>query len=444
MKPIGAIEMGMINAISTEDHVEAIEEARPLFGHYEAAYIIARGYIRRFAAKPPLDVFKAQDEHWHETEGEFDYWFTEWLEARKFYATKKAMRDALESFEKTPTSPNAAINSLIGSLQQIGVLDGVVIPATDAAIEDRYEKFKIRAQYHGKEGFRLWGIPTGISAIDASRQGWMPGELIGFYARPTVGKTWLLLREGVIAWMSGKRVLLISPEMPVSQIAYRIDALIAGQLGIPFSHQGAIAGNPELDQAYSDLATKIKGNERWWSVSDIDGRDVRVSDIANLAARYKPDLILVDGVSLLGDDQRASQEWEKMKHVCYDLKRFATTAEVAVICSHQATNSRRGQRGNRDVAQGRGDDWVMPTLNDAAFGDAFVQAMSTVFTMAPDAEVESIRWYSIRKTRERKMEARPRMAFGWDVDRGLIIDLGRHGDDLGAIHGELRAAGIQT
>jgi hypothetical protein len=442
MRPLGYIEMAMINAISTEDEINAIEDATPLFGVHFPVYALAKSYLTQYGTPAPLSVLKGQYENWEATEGEFAYWFGEWLTARKVYATRKYMRDALESFEKGNADPDGAINALINNLSNLGVLSVSELPTTDGTIEERYERFRRRAEFYTRSNFKMWGIPTGIDVIDGSRQGWMPGELVGFYARPTVGKTWLLLREGVIAWLAGKRVLLISPEMPASQIAYRVDALIAGQMGIPFSHQAAIAGDPANDANYAALANAMKGNERWWTVSDIGGRDVSVSDIANLYARYKPDLILVDGVSLLRDDQRSNAEWEKMKHVCYDLKRFATTAEVAIIASHQASNSRRGARGNREASQGRGDDWVLPTLNDAAFGDAFVQAMSTVFTMAPDQDLENIRWYSIRKTRERNIEWKPRMAFGWDVDRGVIVDLGRHGDDVGAISGELRNLGI--
>lgn len=442
MNSLPIIEMALINAAKSQEHFDAIEAAGPIFAHYDTAYATAKHYLETYTYPAPLDALRAIYEHWEATEGEFQYWFDMWIPARRIYAFRRAVGDAFKRFDENPDDADIVIRQFIENAQSIAASGSIDVHHTDELIEERYAKYKFRSERSQRSGFSLWGIPTGFTVIDSTRQGWMPGELVGFFSRPTVGKTWLLLRLGVIAWMSNRSVLLITPEMPAEQISYRLDALMAGHLGIPFSHKRALSGDPAIDAHYQALAERIRGNERWWTISDIGGRSLSVSDIASLTARFNPDLVLVDGVSLLSDDQRGKQEWERMKNVCYDLKRFATASKASVITSHQSVNSRRGSRSNRDAAQGRGDDWIMPSLNDSAYGDAFVQACSTIFTLAPDVDNPGIRWYSIRKTREREIPFEPRLAMGWDVDRGIIVDLGKWGSDIIQIQAALRSHGI--
>lgn len=438
------IEQGLLSSVTTLDDLRKIAEAKPRFKMYERVYELIVEYAAAHGTTAPESIIQTIEPEWTSLEGSFDYWYDKWIAGRRAFMLRNVLHQALNDTDKDEelVKPAAIIDSLQRAFGEIVASDVRDAYITDAMIAERYDKYTLRSQHFGSAGFQMWGIPTGIGAIDGSRQGWMPGELIGFYARPTVGKTWMLLREGVIAWLSGKRILLITPEMTPEQVALRTDALLAGHMGIPFSHSKVFAGDPSVQASYEQLASSVRNENRWYTVSDIGGREVRVSDTAALISRYKPDLVLIDGVSLLGNDQRSTQEWEKMKHVCYDLKRLTTVARVAMIVSHQAVNSRRGQRSNRDDGQGRGDDWVMPTLNDAAFGDAFVQAMSTVITMAPDRDSEFVRWYSIRKSRERNLEFKPRQALGWAVDRGQIVDLERCGEDITAITNELRSMGI--
>lgn len=443
MRNQAEVEMDLLGAIRTQTDLALLQSVNPTFSLYGPVYELIIQYHADHGSIPPRDVIRSRIESWNPNEGEFSYWLDEYVKVRLVYDARDLIKHSLDMMDAG--DPNQAIQGLITGLETLGYEGGTTASSYDGSgAQQRYEKYIARTERFGKPSFKLWGIPTGISAIDGSKEGWMPGELIGFYARPTVGKTWMLLREGVIAWLAGYRVLLISPEMPASQIEYRIDALIAGQLGIPFSHGKARQGDPSVKAPYTQLLERLKDNERWWTVDTVAGRMANLSDIRALYHRYQPDLILIDGVSLLEDEQRSSSTWEAMKNVCYGLKTFATSVDTAIIVSHQAVNSRRGARGNTEVAQGRGDDWVMPSLNDAAFGDAFVQAMSTVFTMAPDRDDPNIRWYSIRKTRERNIEFKPRMSFAWDVDAGRILDMGRHGDDITAIQSEMRELGLAT
>jgi hypothetical protein len=157
-----------------------------------------------------------------------------------------------------------------------------------------------------------------------------------------------------------------------------------------------------------------------------------------LARQHKPDIILIDGISLMRAETRGA-EWEKMKELSYGLKNLSTNYDVAMVVTSQAANSARGRRTEIQTL-GRGDDFLMPTLNDAAYGDSFVQACSDVITMAGDPDSQYVTWYSIRKHRERGwQQALPlRMAFAWRPGFGQIIDLSELGYDRFQVGNESR------
>ena len=436
---LSTIEAGLVGSLTSADSLAEVQRAglsAEDFIVYGDVFRFLSTYLQQYQALPSRDQILARFPEWNPPQGDFRFWLDEKCRFTLAYRAQIAIKDALTAIEERPET---AIRELSVRLGDISLHTAGHIEATDATIGTRLERYQYRVEeFQRQKGQHIWGIPTGLRIIDETHQGWMPGELVGFYARPTVGKTWMLIRAGAIAWMyPSNRILFISPEMPANQIALRIDALLAGQLVYPFSHSKVYSGDPTMADKYQQLAGVVQQHERWFTVDSVGNRMPTVSDISALHKQLRPNLILIDGVSLLRDEQNAKSSWEQMRNICYGLKAFATTAQVAIIVSHQTVNTRRGHRGEMDVAQGRGDDWIMPSLNDAAFGDSFVQACSTIFTMCPDRDDPRIRWYSIRKTRERDIVFQPRLALAWNVDCGKIIDLGHLRQDMEAIRQQL-------
>jgi len=71
--------------------------------------------------------------------------------------------------------------------------------------------------------------------------------------------------------------------------------------------------------------------------------------------------------------------------------------------------------------------------------------MSAVVSFAPDKDRGDIRWYSIRKMRERELEELgQRYAMYWNVDAGRIVDLTQHGTDHTALRTALQQLNPRT
>lgn len=377
---------------------------------------------------PPAELIKQKwGEEWQPPVGEFEYWLAEFIKHTAAFKAESIIRESIPGIEKFP---DTAIPELITKLAAVQYSGNTHIVATDAGSNERFSKYLGRKQiWEDSGGSFLWGIPTGLDILDKTHQGWMDGELIGFYARPTVGKTWMLIREAVIAWANGYRVLLISPEVSAKHVALRIDVFMARAMGIVLSHKKIFEGHPDQAELYQKATQAIGQAERWWTVDSLQGRPLGLRDIRALAQQFEPDMILIDGIMLLEDDKRAREGWQKMDNLAYGLKNMATAMDLVIMVSHQAVNLSKGRRNTG--ALGRGDDFIMPTLNDASGGEGFARACTTVFTMCPDIKCPNLRWYSLRKTRERQIaDWKPRYAIGWDVDRGSVEDLSRYGEDM--------------
>ena len=74
----------------------------------------------------------------------------------------------------------------------------------------------------------LVGVPTGLKKLDEAIGGWHPGDLTIVQARPSMGKTALMLFFAKAAANAGRPCGIISAEQPANQIAMRQLAMDSG------------------------------------------------------------------------------------------------------------------------------------------------------------------------------------------------------------------------
>src|SRR3990167_4269700 len=212
--PPSTLEAGLLSSINSMERLIQVQIAgvQPEdFVAWHGVYAFICEYSAQLGGAPSSEIVKAKWEEGNPPIGEFSYWLQEFIKHSTALKAEKLIRAAIPDIEK---EPDAAIPELISKLATIQYAGNNHIMATDATIKERLEKYRLRKElWIDSKGSYLLGTPSGFSIIDKTHQGWMPGELIGFYARPTVGKTWMLVREAAIAWANGRRVLLISPEV---------------------------------------------------------------------------------------------------------------------------------------------------------------------------------------------------------------------------------------
>lgn len=210
-----------------------------------------------------------------------------------------------------------------------------IVPTTSVArfsdMEGRIVKYEA-----AKEEGHSWGIKMGIPALDELTFGMQSHELViaaGFQGR---GKSTLMQFIGFNAYLQGKKVLFISLEMEEAALLRKFDAMA-------------------VDMTYRDLKAMELDDEamgRWkkWAADvkagkEHDGKDILIIDkigsrtalgIFAETVRYKPDLVVVDYISLL-DTQKSGndQHWQKIGDISRELKANARTLGVPVLAAAQ-------------------------------------------------------------------------------------------------------------
>lgn len=275
--------------------------------------------------------------------------------------------------------------------------------------KDRGDEYRIRLEADG-----LLGITTGIPEFDEITHGWLPGEeLVIIVGRTNEGKTWVLLFFLVAAWLSGKRVLLYSGEMPKDIVGFRVDTLSKH-----FSHTALTTGSKDLGdkrgpkdyyEHLNNLATD-KSLPPFIVVTpkDLGGKRLDIPTLHELMEEYEPDIVGIDQLSLMEDyrTDRGQQERLKFSHIAEDLYLTSETFGVPILAPAQAS---------REAAKKGGDDEETPDLHEIAESDGVGQNATRVIGMR---QINNTLKMTVRKSRYSKKGSE--ILVLWDIDTGTI------------------------
>lgn len=422
------VEAGLLNAVGqnmslwTETYSSFTSD--DFIAHRDIFHFIA-SYLAEYGSLPSHGQISTRF-NWQPTIGDFPYWYKE---MERYVRARQVLEAIKEGYDKI-ADPTESLNVMLQKLSIIRSHMSNHVQASDASAEERLVKFDARTEYVLKGG-NMIGLPTGMSIIDDTRVGWTAGSLVGLYARPGIGKTWWLMWQGINTWIKGGVVLAITPEMPANMLNLRIDTIAGAALGFPLDYQKLQQGDPSggIRENYEEVVKIMSKSQRWWTYDSMEDHAMRIEDFASLIRQHRPSIVLIDNLSSFLGSIRGGAGWEQMRELMSGLKNIGTVSEVPIIITHHA---RRIER--------RGDDDFMPSLNDAAYGDAFVTFCSDIITMVPDNSMNHLIWYAIRKHRERgwRTELPVRMGMAVDFSKGKIIDLSYLGHNPEAVGAEAR------
>ena len=379
------------------------------FMHWRSLYTYIDELVREHQHLPRLRDLKATfnlPDHIKRQPEEYDWLL---LEFQRLTLAQQ-VQDVLDrTIETHGEDPAALIPNLVRELTALGGTLARATSYTDGRSIARLDEYAALAP-QGGEGGMMHGIPTGYSYFDATAQlGWLPGELIGIVARLYMGKSWLLIWHGVLAWLAGRRVLLLSPEMTRDEAEARFDAVLCGQRGVPVSVTELYRGYQPTAPQRALFAEVARRND-WITLTTEGGRPFSLSELPRAIRTHAPDLVLIDGLPLIrGEGGRGQQVWEQIKDLSYGLKDVATSAAVPIIVTHQANRAAK-------------DTGKPPGLHEIGMGDAFAQACDKVLVMSTMAHEPDARRVTIQKFRKgRPLVGGIRLYF--DPEHGLLHEV---------------------
>ena len=300
-----------------------------------------------------------------------------------------------------------ALNSLIDGLTTIDIQsDNDLMSFSDRGLtplEDYEKKNAIRYSDKG-----MLGIPTAFSSVNNEGIGWMKGELISLYARPSIGKTWLAVMSAVVSMYSGYRTLFISTEMTTSQINLRFDVCLGRKMGYELSHHSLRSGEDMDTSAYKEYLSNV--DKSLYVCDHISGSDsIKVSSLAHMIRKHSPEFVVIDGVYLLETDEKSSSAWESNHSLINKIKNLAKSYSVPIMVVTQA---------NRDAS----DIYTPPEASSVAFGDAILRASDMVLSMCQVKDFDDQRLVEVQKHRDGGLY-KSKSYLRWNVNYGEIDEL---------------------
>ena len=332
----------------------------------------------------------------------FDYavdQFKDQVVYRKIVGSIQSQKELLKE------NPTKALGSIMTNLSDVEVETDEDVSIYNDGTFERLEAWRDRTKKR-QMGDGIMGIPTPFKSFNSTGVGWMPGELIAMFARPTVGKTWMCVEAAATSVMNGYKTLLISTEMPVASISLRADVVLANKMGYNFSHRALRNGDPIDETAYKKFLKELDG--RSLLVCDhIEGEStISIDHIARLIRKHKPDFVVLDGIYLISSGDGKKAMWEQSHSLFYGMKTLALSTNTPVFVSTQAT---------REAA----NMFEPPRADQVAFGDALIRSSDVAMAMCRVENEENQRLVQYQKYRDGVLLSDGSI-MDWDVDKGYI------------------------
>ncbi len=350
------------------ERLDAVGIDERSFTKYGPMFIYIREIVAEHSSIPRLrdlvETFNVPDYVQRKPE-EFDFLLDEFLKVTTAVKVQQIMEHNVDLHAEHPQEMLAAMQH---DLSDIAISDQRDVSYTDQQAAKRMKEYGEDILPQGW----MAGIPTGLSYFDATlRLGYEPGELIGLVARTGIGKSWMIMYQGLVAWMAKKRVLFLSPELPQIEAEARWDTLLCGMSDIKVDALDFYRGfRPTEKQVAMAAGAAERGD--WITLCSMDGRPFSLGEIPRLVKRFEPDVVLIDGLNFIQmPSRRGQQAWERIMDISYGLKSIASGQDVVVIVSHQA-NRAAAHNLNRP-----------PALHEIAGGDGFSHACDRMLVLHP-------------------------------------------------------------
>lgn len=354
---ICAVLRGAESGTSLADAVAA-GLAPELFDRGELVWRFIIEYGTEHGGAPPEHVVSKRFPDFgfpDERPAEVTYYIDELRKRRLHNLQAEAMREAAKAMkEKDPRAAFAIFEKLVADAQDdVRPARDVNIAATAETRWDRYREKKAR------DG--VIGIRTPWDTLTEWTQGFQPGQFIVIAARTGVGKTWVLDKIAAALHLQGLVPLIDSREMSVAEMAGRIDAIRAH---VPHAGLRGAELDEEDETTFHDSLKAFAEGPDFWIAGDDGGGGV--SGLAAKIDRYKPAMVLLDGLYLVPDD-KGETGWQGVKNVSNSLKKLARKKGLPILVSTQLNRS-------RGTSRNAGTDAV-------AYGDAISQDADVLITL---------------------------------------------------------------
>lgn len=240
------------------------------------------------------------------------------------YARSHGASLLMDSAKSLMVNPLKALEKIQAGISKLLIQSR---PSRDMVLKENGEKRKER-YLKRKEAGGVDGIETPWEVLNEATAGIHAGEFMAVVARPSVGKTFMLILLANFFAMLGLRVLFISMEMSREQITQRFDAI---HYKLPYRELKAGLLPAYLEEKYLKALEDTSNEPDFIVVEDAKG----LNSISGKIDQYDPDIVMIDGLYLVHDDEEGDSPWARTTNVSRGTKQLAQRKKLPVVASTQ-------------------------------------------------------------------------------------------------------------
>ena len=250
-------------------------------------------------------------------------------------------------------------------------------------------------------------IPTGFAEIDKlTYGGWSTVEdMIAIVAGTNSGKSWICAKTMEAAHNARFPVAMYSPEMQASYFATRFDTWRGH-----FKNSELFQGKYTDD--YREYIDRLKNDPvPAFIIEDKDMPDgVSPKHLELFVKQHGIKLLIIDGISYMSDDRKASSDYERLTHIAKDLFSLSKKCGCAIFVAVQANRESKDTKDEKGVP--------FPNIFNVAGAFSIVQIATQVYALRQifDKHVMELRMEKSRKSvNEKKI-----LSYSCDLNTGTM------------------------
>ena len=248
-------------------------------------------------------------------------------------------------------------------------------------------------------------IPTGFPELDKlTYGGWSTvEEVVAFVAGTNSGKSWVCAKSLEAGHNAGFPSALYSPEMQAAYFGTRFDTWRGH-----FKNSELFQGKYTDD--YKEYIERLKNDPvPAYIIEDKDMPDgVSPRRLELFVRQHGIKLLIIDGISYMSDDKRATSDYERLTHIAKDLFKISKKYGCAIIIAVQANRETKDSKDEKGVP--------FPNIYNVSGAFSIVQIATQVYALRQIFE-KHVFELKMEKTRMAKNEKNI-LSYSCDLNTG--------------------------
>jgi replicative DNA helicase len=407
------IERLIVTKIASSGEIERLVSAGVASNHYASpdcreVYDYMLDHLRKYRGAASYEAIKKKFPKfdWAFTTDTLEFLIDEFISQIKRRETISMLRDLADAVDDP-----GRVKRLDEEALEMARNLAMIVPSNKSA---RFSDMPRRIEDYRRKALSgdAWGIKMNIPTFDRLTYGIQPHEFIAVIGYQGTGKSSLLEYLAFQAYLQDKTTLFISLEMEAEALYRRFDTMA---MHFNYDHlKGLELSDKEIEhwEKVAETAASHR-HERDIIVLDDLGR-ASVEKVYAEMARYKPDVCMVDYISLMSAPTTAGQGWERVGEITKGLKINARSLKTPIIAAAQT---------NRESAK------AGPELDNIAFASSIGMDTDMILGLHQDDEMRDRDRMEIRMLKNRDGDT-GKVKMNWDMTTRQFYEVSEL-DDFG-------------